>query len=81
MSGWKPPSIGSIKVNLDAFFNISSKRMGLVIIRNAKGHIIHGSTKIYSTSTLEVAKAMALKIGLQQAQALLERPLIMESNT
>lgn len=59
---WRKPPRGYVKCNTDAAMNLQNNRaMGSCLIRDEKGDVNFGSTKLYYTSKPLLAEALALR--------------------
>ena len=61
-----------------SYDSVSKKASLVTIIRDNKGLVILGVTRSCVVSTPEVVETLALKMGMQQALALLVGPVIVE---
>ena len=65
---WYPPDTGWVKINSDRACNLQHRRAVVdIVARNKEGIMINGLGKVVETKDPEIAKALAIKIGMKLA--------------
>ncbi|XP_071924941.1 uncharacterized protein [Coffea arabica] len=66
---WRPPTIGTIKINSDAAFSQNMERIGIgVVTRNAEGELMKAWARAeLKHSEPQVEEAVAIRMGMQMA--------------
>ncbi|PPD73274.1 hypothetical protein GOBAR_DD29797 [Gossypium barbadense] len=61
--GWEKPEDSWLKINCDVTFNVDTGDTGLgVVVQNSEGLLVDGTGKHVQVDSLEVMKALALKM-------------------
>ncbi|KAF7806997.1 putative RNA-directed DNA polymerase [Senna tora] len=78
---WSPPSVGVVKINVDAAMEIDKCRGALsVVVRDHKGEVLTGSVKRFPCVSVLQAEGLAVKEAVMMCSALDIKEAIIESD-